>query len=201
MFFVFSAAFPLTYGYKSCAFVRPLLSVGVSCSYGSPCGHICLQEVELDITETFDQKMSISGDWKTQDESDLAGGPKKRRRPGGKKTFTYDELVTVAKTFAELYPDQYYDQISCPIPTFNSSSPRIIIECPTCLTPAKTVSSSAFLKLLQHFSRRHPQSMSALTETVSHTYSSYIEHMQTKIAVMFRRRYKRKLRGRVYTVP
>lgn len=156
----------------------------------------CSQVCKLDISDNFEQNVSISKDSRSLGKSNFAECSKTRRHSRVFKSLTYDKLLNIATTYAELHPDEHYNNVTCPVPIFNSRALHGIIECPYCFSPRKATSSSAFLKLLQHFSRRHPQSLDTLAEIVSHSYGPYIQQMQNNVAIIARRRYKRKLRGK-----
>ena len=106
----------------------------------------------------------------------------------------YEKLVKIAKTYADLCR-RVRDEDAHPFPPTQVSGPRIIVECPGCNTPCSCTSPSAFLKLLRHLQRRHPQYLSVLLADIINRYGPFIEFMKRKIQIKTRRLYVKKLRN------
>lgn len=109
------------------------------------------------------------------------------------KSKLYEKLLGIAKSYADLSCSR---RRGAAYPYCRVRGPLIIIECPGCSTPCSSTSSSAFLNLLRHVPKRHPQLSSLLLDDIRERYAPFIDYMRMKIQSRTRRQYVKKLRNK-----
>ena len=105
----------------------------------------------------------------------------------------YEKLVEIAKSYADLSSTRRRDAAAYPYSRVRG--PLVNIECPGCSTPCSSTSPSAFLNLLRHVPKRHPQYSSVLLDDIMKRYAPFIDYMENKIKSKTKRQYVQKLRN------
>lgn len=112
------------------------------------------------------------------------------RRPTIRKLSDHMQAIKIAKAYADLYSDHKphlfpYQSFKCP---------TYLFQCPRCMLPCKCGSPSAFLTLLCHVLKKHPEVSTSLFACIVQRYAPFIAFMKKKIALKTQSRYLLKLR-------
>ena len=119
----------------------------------------------------------------------LHAAPTMQRRKFKKEMLDLKKMMKIAESYADLHPDEV--RRPSPIPKFRGPT---VIQCPARMTPRNRNSHAAFLQLLHHVSRRHPESSSFLFAEISKRYAPLIDVMKRKVNYKTKKMYCQKFR-------
>ncbi|KAK3919592.1 tRNA-cytidine(32) 2-sulfurtransferase [Frankliniella fusca] len=136
-----------------------------------------------------DEKASIAVE--QEDTQQLQSPGSKIARSKRRNPIHFRKLLKIAKDYVDLYSDE--DSHPTPFPQVLGFP---IIECPSCMIPWNCRGRSAFLDMLLHVVRRHPNNSSFLFSIICERYSLLIGRMKRTIDRRNKRRYCLRLRTR-----
>lgn len=98
------------------------------------------------------------------------------------------KMMKIAKLFADLHCNAGHRPFQLPL--FRGSE---ILQCPACMIPRRRDSNSAFVELLEHVSRRHPQFTKSLFVEIRNRCMPLIDKMASKVISRLKVRFSRRL--------
>lgn len=97
-------------------------------------------------------------------------------------------MLKIAKNYADLFSDEVCHP--SPFPRFTDST---VIQCPACTVPRDQRSHSAFLELLIHVTKSHPDCSRSVFYKIACRYASFIECLKIKTFKKLKKRHSERL--------